>query len=42
MGVKMMDEKKKPQKPMRRFRPMIPANKDNARYSNAISGVIRI
>jgi hypothetical protein len=39
-GVKIMEAKKNPQKPMRRFRPRIPAKRHNERYRSTNSKLI--
>ena len=36
-GVKIKEQKRKPQNPIRRFRPAIPATRHNAKYPSANS-----
>jgi hypothetical protein len=41
-GVKIKELKKKPQNPIRRFRPAIPAARQSARYTTASSRTIDV
>jgi hypothetical protein len=41
-GVKMSEQNRKPQKPMRRFRPRMPANALSAKYRSAASKLIAV
>src|ERR1039457_1355083 len=40
MGVTPMEQKRKPQKPMRRFRPTMPATRHSAKYASTSSRTI--